>query len=102
MNNPRSSHTLLQVAQGNAEGKTCKRVCLPYPDKLFSKNFQPFKKIKNTPRTGDTNGKLHNLTGELKLLTGKHFMTRRTEGHPLTAVWQKRGCSASYDNFSYN
>lgn len=29
MSNPRSSHTLLQVAQDNAEGKTCKRVCLP-------------------------------------------------------------------------
>lgn len=29
MNNSRSSHTLLQVAQGNAESKTCKRVCPP-------------------------------------------------------------------------
>jgi len=46
MNNPRSSHTLLQVAQGNAVGKTCKRVCLPHPEKIVFKKFPTLKKNK--------------------------------------------------------
>lgn len=46
MNNPRSSHTLLQVAQGNAESKTCKRVCLLNPEKIVFKKFPNLQKNK--------------------------------------------------------
>lgn len=65
MNNPCSSHTLLQVAQGNTESKTCKRVCLPYPEKIVFKKFLTLQKIKHMQRTGDTNSPFYNLTKTL-------------------------------------
>lgn len=46
MNNPRSSHTLLQVAQGNTESKTCKRVCLLHTEKNVFKKFPTLQKNK--------------------------------------------------------
>lgn len=48
-------NTLLQVAQVNAEIKTCKRVFFsPHQEKIELKNLPPFKKIKNTLRTMQT------------------------------------------------
>jgi hypothetical protein len=45
----------LQFAQANAQPKIAKELALPTQTKLFLKNFQRFKKNKNTPTHSPTN-----------------------------------------------
>lgn len=52
MKSQRNNHTLLQAVTSQPTNQSLQEsVIVPSHKKLFSKNFPPFKKIKNTQRT---------------------------------------------------
>jgi hypothetical protein len=68
-------------------------------EKLFLKNFLPFKKNKKRNAQPDTDRQITVAMQTPKPLTVKRFISRWTEGQLITAVWRNGGFSASYDSF---
>ena len=89
-----ASHTSPSTDQSLQKSLLCQR-----REKLFLKNFLPFKKNIKRNALPDTDRQITVAMQTPKPLTVKRFNTRWTEGQLITAVWRNGGFSASYDSF---
>jgi hypothetical protein len=76
-----------------------KELAKPTHEKLFLKNFQRFKKIKNATHNPTQTDKKGKQTMILKPNIDNGLQGRKTEHQLPTAVWRNGGLSASYDSF---
>jgi hypothetical protein len=92
MKSQRNNHTLLQAATNQPTNQSLQeRVIVPPHKKLFSKNFPPFKKIKNTQRTvlplTDTASKVNRFGQSVcKLDTTALRTDRRASANSIQAI----------------
>ncbi len=83
MKSQRNNHTLLQAATSQPTNQSLQEsVIVPPNKKLFSKNFPPFKKIKNTQRTvlilTDTTSNVNRFGQSVCKLDRTHLRTDST------------------------